>query len=166
MSLRRFLNLIVLNSKSGIQSLRRMDMSREGLFYPKPPRRRKVVLKDLETIRMPPAPGIRFHQNPLNFSRKMDCFGLSENKIFCMDNSGLAFLYDASLRSFAPMPSLYSPKRWPIYFSVPSQEDGGGSLYVMDKVPRPLRDQEGQLEAFIYDTSREAWKRHSLPPPP
>ncbi|CAL4936698.1 unnamed protein product [Urochloa decumbens] len=122
----------------------------------------------MESIRIPAA-SARFQPNPsfdsIKHIWKMHCFGLSENKIICTDNSGLAFLLDAGSRSFVTMPSLHTPKWCPISFSViGSEQDGASSLYVMEKVP------SSDPEAFLYTTSEtsynKSWYRHSLPPPP
>ncbi|KAF8762337.1 hypothetical protein HU200_009514 [Digitaria exilis] len=179
MSLRRFLNLVTQNCKNGVYSLRRMDLSRLDLFHPTTPRKaeqKKLNLHEMEIIRLP-APSINFHPNPspegVHHKWKMDCFGLSENKIICTDNCGLAFLYDADLRSVVPLPALHSPKRCPISLSVPDIEEfgrgGGASLYVMEMVPWPRPD-KGQFEAFVYAMPElsydRSWYRHSLPPPP
>ncbi|CAN6321966.1 unnamed protein product [Urochloa humidicola] len=179
MSLRQFLNLVTLNRKNGIYSLRRLDLSRLDLFYPTTPRKaeqKKLNLKEMESIRLPVA-SLRFHPNPspdsVHHKWKVDCFGLSENKIICTDNCGLAFLYDAGLRSVVPLPALHSPKRCPISLSVPDTKEygrgGGASLYVMEKVPRPRPD-KAQVEAFCYAMSEmsydRSWYHRSLPPPP
>ncbi|KAL6638538.1 hypothetical protein ACP70R_023649 [Stipagrostis hirtigluma subsp. patula] len=99
----------------------------------------------------------------------MDCFGFSDSKILCTDHSSFAFLYDTALRSVVPMPSLQSPKLCPISLSVPDQQNESGSVYVMEKVPRP-RTENCQFEAFVYAMPEysydKAWFRHSLPLPP
>ncbi|CAN6291356.1 unnamed protein product [Urochloa humidicola] len=180
MSLRRFLNLVLQNYKDGIYSQRRIDLSRQHLFYPTPPppeasavHHKKLDLQEMESIRIPAA-SARFQPNPsydsIDHVWKVHCFGLSESKIICTDNSGLAFLYDAVSRSFVTMPSLHTPKWCPISFSVTgSEQDGVSSLYIMEKVPSS-DPEEGQFEAFIYTTSQtsynKSWYRHSLPLPP
>ncbi|GJN22679.1 hypothetical protein PR202_gb10270 [Eleusine coracana subsp. coracana] len=130
----------MLNRKAGVYSLRRMDLARHDLFYPKRPRKQKISLEDMDAVRTP-APSVRFHPNPspnsVDHEWKMDCFGLSENKIFCVDQSGRTVLYDAGLRAVVPMPGLHCSKWSPISFSVPNPEDGGGCLYVMEKTPLP-----------------------------
>ncbi|TVU44409.1 hypothetical protein EJB05_03850, partial [Eragrostis curvula] len=182
---RRFLNFVVRNCKSGVYSLRRLDLSRQRLFYPTTPPNadlKSLVLEEMESIRLP-APSIRFQPNPappacIDLTRKVHCFGLSESKIICTDNAGLSFLYDAGLRAFVTMPSLHAPKRVPISFALPDddpdQANGGdSSLYLMEQVPYPHYEQKGLFEAFVYTTSntlssrhRKSWHRHSLPPPP
>nr|CAB3497704.1 unnamed protein product [Digitaria exilis] len=162
--LRRFLNLVTMNRKDGIYSLRRIDLSRQHLFYPTPPPPaaarqdlKRSSLQQIERIRIPAA------------------------SIICTDNSGLAFLYDAVFRSVVTMPSLHSRKWCPISFSVPGPDEDGGPendvpgscLYIMEKfmekVTSAYQDQ-GQFEGFIHTSSetsfRKSWYRHSLPPPP
>ncbi|OEL31592.1 hypothetical protein BAE44_0007386 [Dichanthelium oligosanthes] len=119
----------------------------------------------MESIRLPAA-SLRFDPNAspdaVHHKWKMDCFGLSEDRIICADNCGLAFLYDAGLRSVVPLPALHSPKRCPISLPVPDVEEhgrgGGACLYVMEKVPRPCPD-EGQVEAFVYAMSEMSYDR-------
>ncbi|CAN6308505.1 unnamed protein product [Urochloa humidicola] len=179
MGLRRFLNIVTLNRKSGIYSLRRMDLSRLDLFFSDTPRKaeqKKLNVHNMESVRLPAA-SLRFHPNPspdaIHHKWKVDCFGLSENRIICADNCGLAFLYDAGARAVVPLPSLHYPKRCPISLSVPNiiehGRGGGACLYVMEKVPRP-RPAEAQVEAFVYGMSEmsyeRTWQRRSLPPPP
>ncbi|CAN6286183.1 unnamed protein product [Urochloa humidicola] len=183
MSLRRFLNLVTLNRKSGVYSLRRMSLSRLDLFFPETPRKAdqqkqlNLLQAEMESIRRLPAASLRFHPNPspdaIHHKWKVDCFGLSEDKIICADNCGLAFLYDAAARAVVPLPPLHSPKRCPVFLAVPDAIEhgrpGGAVLYVMEKVPRP-RPAAAQVEAFAYamsDMSYErSWRRRSLPPPP
>ncbi|CAN6291102.1 unnamed protein product [Urochloa humidicola] len=128
MGLRRFLNIVTLNRKSGIYSLRRMDLSRLDLFFSETPRKaehknKKLNVHEMESVRLPAA-SLRFHPNPspdaIHHKWKVDCFGLSENRIICADNCGLAFLCDAGARAVVPLPSLHYPKRCPISLSIPN----------------------------------------------
>ncbi|CAL4920098.1 unnamed protein product [Urochloa decumbens] len=176
MSLRRFVNLVTLNSERCIYSLRRMDMSRQDLFYPATPaEQKKLSFQEMESIQIPPT-SASFHPNPSPFAGdrwKIHFFGLSENKIICTDQSGLSLLYDAGLESSLVMPSLHRPKGGPIYLSVPDsdeQDGGGGRLYIMEQSLRP-RPEKGQFEAFLYAKPdklclEKVWCRHSLPLPP
>ncbi|CAN6280587.1 unnamed protein product [Urochloa humidicola] len=106
---RRFVNLVTLNSERCIYSIRRMDMSRQPLFYPATPAEHQKKLSFQETkesIQIPPI-SASFHPNPsplADYSWKMHFFGLSENKIICTDQSGLSLLYDAALESSLIMP--------------------------------------------------------------
>ncbi|CAN6291109.1 unnamed protein product [Urochloa humidicola] len=174
MSLRRFLNLVTLNSERCIYSLRRMDMSRQPLFYPATPaEQKKLSLQEMESIQIPPI-SASFHPNPSPFDGdKMHFFGLSENKIICTDQFGLSLLYDAGMDSSLVLPSLHSPKGGPISLSVPDsdeQDGGGGRLYIMEQSLRP-RPEKGQFEAFLYAKPEKlyfekVWCHHSLPLPP
>ncbi|CAN6321967.1 unnamed protein product [Urochloa humidicola] len=143
MSLRRFLNLVTLNRKSGVYSLRRMSLSRLDLFFPETPRKAdqkqqlNLLQAEMESIRRLPAASLRFHPNPspdaIHYKWKVDCFGLSEDKIICADNCGLAFLYAAVVRAVVPLLALQAPKRCPISLAVPDGVEhghpGGALLY-------------------------------------
>ncbi|XP_040381226.1 uncharacterized protein LOC102704533 [Oryza brachyantha] len=112
----------------------------------------------------------------------IDCFPLADRKVACVDQSGRAFLFDADTRQLVTMPSLHRPKRWPFSLFVPSTDHGdggggGGSLYIMEKSPRPedgrcsSTQPSDQFEAFVYrkptaTASCKSWHRQLLPPPP
>lgn len=179
---RRFLNFVVQKCKNGVYSLRRLELSRQRLFFPTTPSNAdgttdlKILISgEMESIRLP-APSVRFCPNPspasVDLKWSVHCFGPSENRVICTDNWGLSFLYDAGLRAFATMPSLHAPKQLPISFAVP---DDGSRLYVMEHVSYPHYPRKGLFEAFIHTTSdtpsfsfysKWSWQRHSLPPPP
>ncbi|TVU44119.1 hypothetical protein EJB05_03552, partial [Eragrostis curvula] len=188
--LRRFVNLVTLERKRDMYSLRRIDLWQHDFFYPAttpppPPKaQRKLPLaadpKEMEQFETPPS-CFNFQPKPcpeaLDYTWKMHNFGVSENKIICVDNFGVSFLYNTDEPCVTTMPALHSPKRHPVSLSVFDPEDdddggGTGSLYVIEAVPRPRRreDHQGQFEAFDYGMSvsrvEKSWRRHSLPPPP
>lgn len=158
---RRFLNLIVPGCSPGVKSLRRIDLTRQRLFYqvgsappPSPNGDRsepaggqdtaRSSALEMETIRFP-GPSFTFRAS--NNEWKMDCFPLedySECKLICADLSGRGFVFDLDSAMVGTIPTLRPPKVMPISIFVHKPHiDGnllndckGSSLFLMEKVPQ------------------------------
>ncbi|KAG0516178.1 hypothetical protein BDA96_10G339900 [Sorghum bicolor] len=181
---RRFLNLIVPGCSPGVKSLRRIDLTRQRLFYqvgsPPPP------ALEMETIRFAD-PSFTFRAS--NNEWKMDCFPLadySESKVICADHSGRGFFFDLDSAMVGTIPTLRAPKVMPISIFVHKPhvdanlriDSKGSSLFLMEKVPQPevrrrasVQQESEQFVGFInrrngLAVTGKSWHCHLLPPPP
>ncbi|KAG0516189.1 hypothetical protein BDA96_10G340700 [Sorghum bicolor] len=190
---RRFLNLIVPGCSPGVKSLRRIDLTRQRLFYqvgsapsPPPPPPPSPSALEMETIRFAD-PSFTFRA--LNNEWKMDCFPLadySESKVICADHSGRGFVFDLDSAMVGTIPRLRPPKVMPISIFVHKPhvdanlriDSKGSSLFLMEKVLQPeVRRRAGvpqESEQFVGFINRlnglavtgKSWHCHLLPPPP
>uniref|UniRef100_A0A0E0E7F8 DUF1618 domain-containing protein n=1 Tax=Oryza meridionalis TaxID=40149 RepID=A0A0E0E7F8_9ORYZ len=169
---RRFLNLIVGDNMPQTRSICRIDLTRQQFFQPSPPE--SAVAQD-STAQTPAAASTMERlqlPNPMLRLWNRYFFPLSERKILSVDKSGRSLLFDADTRHLVTMPFLNKPKRDPISLFVPNAVDGdgddGGSLFVMDRVPKPeignRAQTSDQFEAFIY--RKNFVDCQLLPPPP
>ncbi|CAL5085602.1 unnamed protein product [Urochloa decumbens] len=191
----RFLNLIVCHDAwwmIGAASLRCLDLTRHQFFRPPPPpeateRRRSepsAAQHPLATRTLPlatameelhlPDPTLTFQAEIADRIWRLNCFPLADRRVLCADHSGRAFPFDADTRNLVTMPSLHKPKQYPISLFVPDAGDGGGSLLVIEEVPRPEYHRRethtsDQFEAFVCrrkPAAAESWRCQLLPPPP
>lgn len=134
----------------------------------------------------PPAPMVNMKpsicaKTPYKEWDKMDCFPLTETKLFFTDSSARIFRFDADTHCIDTMPNLHTPKYSPLSLSIPpnptTSEEGegeGGGLYIMDRILRPNNKGQVQFEAISYrrrydlshPNSSKAWHCDALPPPP
>ncbi|CAN6168820.1 unnamed protein product [Urochloa humidicola] len=113
---------------------------------------------NMERIRLS-SPIFRFQTTTPPNCCTIDCFPLSSSKVAMADQNGRMFFCDAETRRVVPMPDLHKPKSEPISLFVPSADadddhpSGGGSLYVMERVPDPEKCHSAlpsdQFEAFM-----------------
>ncbi|CAN6292854.1 unnamed protein product [Urochloa humidicola] len=151
--IRRFVNIVAENYKSGMYSLHRLDVSKH-LFYPSAAEAQALsaapeALANIGaggdvppmTERLPelPAPCMSFLSSPTNSSLNPNVafFGLvsprsSEGKVLCIDNAGHALLYDADSHSTNTLPSLQHPKGInPVSVSVTRTSAKEEDLYIL-----------------------------------
>nr|CDM84478.1 unnamed protein product [Triticum aestivum] len=130
----------------------------------------------------PPAPMVNMKPSICAKTRydrwgEMDCFPLTETKLFFTDSSARIFRFDADTHCIDTMPSLHTPKSDPLSFSIPPNpttskegEGEGGGLYIMDRILRPNKEGQVQFESISYrrrcNHSSKAWHCDALPPPP
>nr|ABF93970.1 hypothetical protein LOC_Os03g05380 [Oryza sativa Japonica Group] len=165
----RFLNLIVGDNMPQTRSICCIDLTRQQFFQPSPPEsavaqdstaQTPVAASTMERLQLP---------NPILRLWNRYFFPLSEHKILSVDKSGCSLLFDANTRHLVTMPFLNKPKRDPISLFVPNGDgDDGGSIFVMDRVPKPeigsRAQTSDQFEAFIY--RKNFVDCQLLPPPP
>ncbi|GJN11030.1 hypothetical protein PR202_ga29188 [Eleusine coracana subsp. coracana] len=87
-----------------------------------------------------------------------------------MDQSGLNFLFDGVTRHIVTMPILHIPKTRPISLFIPSTDViGGGSLFLVDRIPRQCSNSV-EFESLVYRKTSfcntNSWHGQLLPPPP
>ena len=133
--IRRFVNVVAENIKSGMHSLHRLDVSKH-LFYPSAAEAKAAAaaLKrkssgwapQIPTLECLPARSVCFRPTPTTRwdNASMEFFALlsprrSESRIFCSTNSGHSVLYHADSQCVQCMPSLQDEfiGRRPITFS-------------------------------------------------
>ncbi|PUZ59945.1 hypothetical protein GQ55_4G083800 [Panicum hallii var. hallii] len=151
---RRFLNLIVEKRIPGAKSLRCIDTTRQHFFNT---RTTQAAALKMERIWLP-SPSFNFRAPTSSLKEKqMHCFPVGDRRVICADHSGNCFLVDAEMRRVVMMPHLHKLKPLPLSLFVPSTDagdhnDGGGSLFVMERAPEPEAGCNGQLshqfEAF------------------
>lgn len=121
---RRFLNLIAANHSPGVKSLHRIGLGRIFNSTPAPiPNGDRlesaagqedymVRPRALDIIRLP-TPVMSFRSSASFESKewKLDCFPFSDCKVFCMDQSGRGFLFDANSCGVSTVAHLHTPKR-------------------------------------------------------
>ncbi|OEL34923.1 hypothetical protein BAE44_0004058 [Dichanthelium oligosanthes] len=203
---RRFLNLIVHNLiNPATKSLRRVDLTHHKLLNTTVPAlpplngntsesqgppatttlwggNPKNKNKKTGTIRLP-APSIHLRASATDFEWYMDCFPLAgSSKLLCGDQSDRTVLFDVDTRQAELVPHLQWPKSLPLTIFVPGagdvNDDGGGSVYIMESCPNPepgdAMQLSSQFQAFVYRrpststsfTKSGSWQRELLPPPP
>uniref|UniRef100_A0A0A8Y6V6 F-box associated domain-containing protein n=1 Tax=Arundo donax TaxID=35708 RepID=A0A0A8Y6V6_ARUDO len=132
----------------------------------------------MERIRLP-SPSFSFEASRAQgagYQWSIGCFPLADRKVLCMDQCGLAFLFDGETRHVVTVPPLHKPKLMPVSLFVPSAHgDGGGSLFLMESCPRPEARCSGQpsdeFEVLVYrkasmTSPSKSWQSQLLPPPP
>nr|CAB3454969.1 unnamed protein product [Digitaria exilis] len=171
---RRFLNMIVSGSGStpGVKTLRRIDLTRQQLFYPDTPRRsesgglaRPPSALEMETIRLS-GHGFSFRASDSDPSseRKMSCFPLGDCKVICADDSG-GFVFDLHRRKAGTMPHIRKPPNTTtmpisVFVLVPKPDvddemysDGyGSSLFLMERFLQPeagMQETETENDQFV-----------------
>lgn len=139
------------------------------------PKKKAAGLK-MERIRLP-RPILKFCSTHGSDHISLDCFPLVDRKVVIADHTRRMFLCDADTRAVVSIPNLHKPKSRPISLFIPSTADandhpsvGGGSLYVMERVPEPEKGDvklSDQFEAFVCSNIFEGpWNCHLLRPPP
>ncbi|RLN12093.1 hypothetical protein C2845_PM09G18480 [Panicum miliaceum] len=130
-----------------------------------------------------PSPSFSFITSPKRYWWSLNCFPLAGRKVLCTDQSGRTLLFDADTRDVVAMPDLHRPKSMPLSLFIPSDDlegsdcdDGGGSIFVMESMPRPevrcsRQQMSHQFEAFVYrkptlTSFSKSWQCQLLPPPP
>nr|ACG32832.1 hypothetical protein [Zea mays] len=189
---RRFLNLIAANHSPGVKSLHRIGLGRIFNSTPGPiPNGDRlesaagqedymVRPRALDIIRLP-TPVMSFRSSASFESKewKLDCFPLSDCKVFCMDQSGRGFLFDANSCGVSTVAHLHTPKVKPISLSIPQpnvdeddhNDEWGSKLFILESMPEEP-EVNCQFEAFIYRMRDvyprvlKHWNRHLVPPPP
>ncbi|KAK3125702.1 hypothetical protein QOZ80_7BG0608620 [Eleusine coracana subsp. coracana] len=188
---RQFLNLVVAHHVPGIKSLRFLNLKREQLFNPTPlpptaptdvDRFESTTPQDatsqtpptesfmMERIRLP-GPSFQFQScNSQGLGWNISCFPLSDRRVVCMDQSGLNFLFDGVTRHIVTMPILHIPKTRPISLFIPSTDViGGGSLFLVDRIPRQCSNTV-EFESLVYRKTgfcnTNSWHGQLLPSPP
>ncbi|TVU37920.1 hypothetical protein EJB05_11264, partial [Eragrostis curvula] len=190
---RQFLNLIVANHEPGVKSLCCMNL--EHLFGSPtmPPQTSQTPSGNLKNEAVADLTMERIQLRPPRFSfrttsapgdqRKLDCFPLVDSTMICVDQLGRAFCFDAQMRLAGAVPRLHKPKCMPISLFVPkpdvdkdfSRLDGGSSLLIMERIPKPEvgynTQYSDQFEAYVFGRTTTAswvksWQRQLLPPPP
>uniref|UniRef100_A0A0E0MGI1 Uncharacterized protein n=1 Tax=Oryza punctata TaxID=4537 RepID=A0A0E0MGI1_ORYPU len=125
----------------------------------------------MERIQLPsPTFNFRASRSELNNEWKIDCFPIVDRRVICVDQSGSSFLFEADTHRVVTLPRLQEPKSRPISLFVlsPDVDDfdgggGGGSLFIMERIPIP--GASNQVEAFVYRYP-QSWDCQFLPPPP
>lgn len=205
---RQFVNLLVSDSVKSMYTLRRFDLSRNHFFHPtadaaaaharvmptwSPQQTLKIETnspaareKRRNLVRPPPAViNMKPPVCPATPDReyRMECYPLTETKLFFADSSERIFRFDADTSCIITMPSLRTRKDSPLALSVPTspptttitREDEGeaGCLYIIESVLKP--DDNGvQFEALVYRNRDDslginmgnAWHCDALPLPP
>uniref|UniRef100_A0A0A9DI12 DUF1618 domain-containing protein n=1 Tax=Arundo donax TaxID=35708 RepID=A0A0A9DI12_ARUDO len=132
------------------------------------------VASRVERIQLP-SPLFNFRAATMTDRWAMHCFPLAGREVLCADQSGRTFLFDADTRHVLTMPDLHKPKKWPLSLFVPSasvddHDDSGGTLFIMESLPRPETRCSGQhsdqFEAFVYRKPTSISFCQPLPPPP
>ncbi|RLM55695.1 hypothetical protein C2845_PM10G16170 [Panicum miliaceum] len=130
-----------------------------------------------------PSPSFSFITSPNRYWWTLNCFPLAGRKMLFTDQSGRTLLFDADTRDVATMPDLHRSKLRPLSLFVPSADlegcdcdDGGGSVFVMERIPGPevrcsRQQMSHQFEAFVYrkptlTSFSKSWQCQLLPPPP
>lgn len=190
--IRRFVNLVAENRKSGMYSLHRLEAAKH-LFYPSATEAKAAAAATeangggldassmIRHLHQLPEKIMSFRPPPSNmfFRSHLEFFGLlgpgtSEGQIFCSDSKGHALLFDADSNANSMMPSLSSPKgSVPISFSIRRPDTIEEDLYLMSVCPGPNTCFE-VLKFGLYDESSvyknplspKYWHWKSLPPPP
>uniref|UniRef100_A0A0A8Y5B2 Uncharacterized protein n=1 Tax=Arundo donax TaxID=35708 RepID=A0A0A8Y5B2_ARUDO len=176
---RRFLYLLVDNTRHGTFALRRINVS--GLFYPtKPPNGSTGAAGDakhtanlannaarIEDAHLP-RPVITFHPLSTDFETGSMQFmlfsGHGKNQIIGADQRGRILSYNTDSHTIRLMPSLNKPKNMAMSLTV------GDNFYVMDKFPQP--SDMRCFEALVYGRpmngqfGKQDWYWHALAPPP
>ncbi|KAK3125703.1 hypothetical protein QOZ80_7BG0608640 [Eleusine coracana subsp. coracana] len=123
-----------------------------------------------------PAPIFSFQATAAPSRYKVDVFPLTDRKVLINHESGGTLLFDVDTCRLVTMPNLHRHKGgMTISLFVPSAgAGGGGSLYIMERIPRPelgsstLSD---QFEALVYSSPTmnslcESAYCQRFPPPP
>nr|CAB3466068.1 unnamed protein product [Digitaria exilis] len=161
MSFRRFVYLVMNDTKRRDFPLRRIDASR--LFFPageRPP-----VPPPLEDARLPPA-AIRFSP-PITDTSNGDMEfmllggrGRKRSKVVAADHTGRCVLYDPALRTVRTLPELTAPKFMAASLTI------GESLFIIDKHFNLTFSRNDCFDALYFDEDDADWECYSLPPPP
>uniref|UniRef100_A0ACD5VQ81 Uncharacterized protein n=1 Tax=Avena sativa TaxID=4498 RepID=A0ACD5VQ81_AVESA len=187
-------------------TLRRFDLSRNQFFHPSDeaaalhakvlptwsPKQIKMetnsaAAKEMKKLVRPPPALVNMKQSPCPRSPqsecKMECYPLTDTKLFFANSSTRIFRFDADTRCIVTMPNLHSRKYSPLALSVPispttttSKEDQGedGGLYIIDSILNKPGNKAVQFEAILYRNRDNilnfpignAWHCDALPLPP
>ncbi|TVU15362.1 hypothetical protein EJB05_38880, partial [Eragrostis curvula] len=188
--IRRFVNVVAKNFKSGMYSLHRLDVSKH-LFYPSVAEAEAAALEtelkrkssgwapQIPTLECLPAHSICFQPTPTTRWDKpyMDFFALlsprrSENRIFCSTDSGHSVLYNADSQCVQCMPSLQDDfiGRRPITISTGPPSAPEEDLFILHPGAHLSRfhvlrfGSKDRMDHF--SRSRKGWLWESLPPLP
>ncbi|TVU38236.1 hypothetical protein EJB05_11593, partial [Eragrostis curvula] len=192
-SSRRFLNLIVDNGVPGCRSLYCVDPTRffntthngNGSGESKRLRNaaatcapaavagnKKNDVSKMESLQLPnPIFNLGASRSDPNEPRKIDCFPLVDRRLICADHHGRSYLFEADTRRVVTLPRLHAPNTE----DVDDRDCGGGTLFVMERVPEPqpaaAAGVGSQFEAFVYRKPRsnryfKSWDCQLLLPPP
>lgn len=159
---RRFVHVLVYSSISRPCAYTLHSINASSLFYPERPSRIAATMED----DLLPQPVMRFHHpsSPPEYYGSMDFMPLGRNRndIVGVDHKGRAILCDTTLPAVRTMPTLHSPKSYPISIAA------GNSLYVMNSRLGP--PEEDTFEALLHgpmpNCFSHGWFWRSLPPPP
>ncbi|CAL4898914.1 unnamed protein product [Urochloa decumbens] len=160
MSLRRFVYLVVNDTRRRDFPLRRIDASR--LFFPKGSRPPPAVSPPpLEDARLPP-PVIRFSP-PITdtCNGDMEFMLLGGSKVVAADHTGRCVLYDPAARTVRSLPELSAPK-----FMAAALPVGNDDLYILDKHFHLNISRDDCFDALIFNEDEGDWDAYSFPPPP
>ncbi|CAL5093284.1 unnamed protein product [Urochloa decumbens] len=164
MSFRRFVYLVMNDTKRRDFPLRRIDASR--LFFPKGERPPAVPLP-LEDARLPPAasrfspPITDTHNGYMEFMLLGGGGGRKRSKVVAADHTGRCVLYDPALRTIRTLPELSAPK-----FMAAALPIGEDDLYILDKHFHLNPSRDDCFDALIFNEEEGDWDSYALPPPP
>ncbi|KQK11986.1 hypothetical protein BRADI_1g00800v3 [Brachypodium distachyon] len=137
--------------------------------------KKQLAASDIATIRLPP-PLFTMRPTPCRpvkpDGQQLDAFALSDSKIILADRHCRVLSYDAATHCALTMPCLHAPKADPLSVSIPGsqQDDGEGSIYIIERILWPEKDQSFQFEALVSDRFRYRpfglWGCQAFPLPP
>ncbi|CAO2206507.1 unnamed protein product [Urochloa humidicola] len=166
MSFRRFVYLVMNDTRRRDFPLRRIDASR--LFFPKG-ERPPPVPPPLEDARLPPA-AIRFSP-PITDTSNGDMEfmllgggggdGRKHCKVVAADHTGRCVLYDPAAHTVRTLPELSAPK-----FMSAALTIGGKDLYILDKHFHLNVSRDDCFDALIFNEDEGDWDSYTFPPPP
>ncbi|KQK23051.1 uncharacterized protein LOC100834465 [Brachypodium distachyon] len=118
--------------------------------------KKQLAASDIGTIRLP-APFFTMRPTPCRPGKpgehQLDVFALSERKIMLADRHRRVLSYDADSHCALTMPWLHAPKTDPLTVSIPGsqQDDGEGSIYIIERMLWPESQRSFQFEALVSD---------------
>ncbi|KAL6620755.1 hypothetical protein ACP70R_035894 [Stipagrostis hirtigluma subsp. patula] len=166
MSLRRFVYLVVNDTKRRDFPLRCIDTSR--FFFAKGERDGGSILPvapPLEDARLPP-PALRFVPRQTDDRNGGMEFMLHGNggkmghRVVAIDPMGRCVMCDPAQRTIRALPALTVPKFMPASLAV------GDDLYVIDTHFNHIYDRDDIFDGLLYDEDIGDWESYSLYPPP
>lgn len=179
--IRRFVNIVADNLKSGMCSLHRLDVSKH-LFYPSAAEAEKAAAgaRQIEILPQLPVPSIHFRPTPTTRWEKpiMEFFALlsphsSESRIICSSDTGDSVLYNAGLQCLQCMPGVKGGfiGRRPITISTGPPDAAEENLFLLhpgEDLSRFRVLQFGDQDRMMGRTwgRRMSWHWESLPPLP